>query len=158
MKYQPMSRAKKRADPTHDEFLLEHSPFYRLAQVEGIYQQRMQQSLKAVGTDLPRWRVLMILHEKSPSTVSEIADRAVMKLSTMTRVAQRLATDGLVTLAQNADDARRTDVHITAAGEVAVENIRAAASRIYRQATSDFTDAEVATLNTLLARLSAALR
>ena len=152
-----MANDKQRADPADDQFLLEHSPFYRLAQVEGIYQQRMQQSLKAVGMDLPRWRVLMILHEKSPSSVSEIAERAVMKLSTMTRVAQRLERDGLVKLAPNEEDARRTDVRLTASGEDAVETIRTTASRIFRQATEGFSNDEVRLLNLLLERLSYAL-
>ncbi len=150
--------AKDSADPENRAFLLEHSPFYRLAQVEGLYQERMSQSLKAVGMDLPRWRVLMILHEKSPSTVSEIAGRAVMKLSTMTKVAQRLAREGLVELAANQHDARSTDVHLTSSGDEVLEEIRIAASRIYRQATIDFDDEDIERLNALLAKLHLAMR
>ena len=106
------------ADPANDAFLLEYSPFFRLTQAESLYQKRMAENLKAVGMDIPRWRILMILHEKSPSTISEIADRALMKLSTMTRVAQRLEKDSLVKLAPNKRDARSTDVHITDGGEL----------------------------------------
>ena len=149
--------AKELADPIRDQFRLTDSPFYRLAQVEGVYQQRMASSLKAVGMDLPRWRVLMILHEQSPSTVSEIAERAVMKLSTMTKVAQRLAKEGLVLLAQNEQDARRTDVHPTEAGEAALAKIREAASRIYQQATLDLSDEEIVLLNDLLGRMRSAM-
>ena len=107
--------------------------------------------------DIPRWRILMILHEKSPSTISEIADRALMKLSTMTRVAQRLEQDGLVKLAPNEKDARSTDVHIIKAGESAVDKIRAVGSRTFRRATEDLNIKELETLNSLLARLSEAL-
>lgn len=149
--------AKELADPIRDQFRLIDSPFYRLAQVEGVYQQRMASSLKAVGMDLPRWRVLMILHEQSPSTISEIAERAVMKLSTMTKVAQRLAKEGLVLLAQNEQDARRTDVHLTEAGEAALAKIREAASRIYQQATLDLSDEEIVLLNDLLGRMRSAM-
>ena len=66
---------KQLADPANDAFLLEHSPFFRLTQAESLYQKRMAENLKAVGMDIPRWRILMILHEKSPSTITEIADR-----------------------------------------------------------------------------------
>ncbi len=149
--------AKSLADPSNPAFLLDGSPFYRLARVEGVYQQRMSQSLKAVGMDLPRWRVLMILHEKSPSTISEIATRAVIKLSTMTKVAQRLEREGLVRLAPNEDDARSTNVHLTPAGEGALTEIRSAASRIYRQATIDMDDSDIEKLNGLLGRLLAAM-
>ena len=99
----------------------------------------------------------MILHEKSPSTISEIADRALMKLSTMTRVAQRLEKDSLVKLAPNKRDARSTDVHITDGGESAVDKIRAIASRTFRRATEDLSAKELKTLNSLLTRLSEAL-
>ena len=145
------------ADPANDAFLLEHSPFYRLTQAEALYQKRMAENLKAVGMDIPRWRILMILHEKSPSTVSEIAQRALMKLSTMTRVAQRLEKDGLVDLAPNQKDARSTDVHITPEGEDAVAKIRAVASRTFRRATEEFSESELQSLNRLLNRLSASL-
>ena len=148
---------KQLADPANDAFLLEHSPFFRLTQAESLYQKRMAENLKAVGMDIPRWRILMILHEKSPSTITEIADRALMKLSTMTRVAQRLERDGLVRLMPNKTDARSTDVHITDAGEFAVDKIRIVASRTFRRATEDLSTKELKVLNSLLARLAEAL-
>ena len=157
MKAKKMQSLKLLADPANDVFLLEHSPFFRLTQTESLYQKRMAENLKAVGMDIPRWRILMILHEKSPSTISEIADRALMKLSTMTRVAQRLEQDGLVKLAPNEKDARSTDVHIIEAGESAVDKIRAVGSRTFRRATEDLNVKELETLNSLLARLSEAL-
>lgn len=149
--------AKQLADPADEDFLLEHSPFFRLTQAEGMYQQRMAENLKAVGMDIPRWRILMILHEKSPSTISEIAERALMKLSTMTRVAQRMERDGLVRLAPNENDARSTDVHLTDAGVQAIATIRGVASRTYRRATEDFSTAELSQLISLLERLREAL-
>ncbi len=145
-----ISTPKAAGDPASPEFKLDNSPFYQLAQVENAYRERMQSSLKAIGMDLPRWRVLMVLHEQSPSTVSEIAHRAAMKLSTMTKVAQRLAKEGLVQLAPSTRDARSTDVHLTEQGTEAVAKIRAVASRIYIQATQEIDDQDIATLNRLL--------
>lgn len=144
---------KTRADPITPTFKLDDSPFYRLAQVENTYRERMQASLKAIGMDLPRWRVLMVLHEKSPSTVSEIATRSAMKLSTMTKVAQRLEKEGFVELKQSDTDARSTNVHLAAKGRSAVDKIRQVASRIYRQATQDLNDNDIGTLNRLLRAL-----
>ncbi|MCP5179959.1 MAG: MarR family transcriptional regulator [Pseudomonadales bacterium] len=150
--------ARKRADPSASDFLLANSPFYLMAQTNGRYMLAMERSLKAVGMDLPRWRVLMVLHEKSPSTVSEIASRSAMKLSTMTKVAQRLAREGFVELSANRQDARSTDVHLTAKGAEAVTTIRLAASRVFQRATGEFSDADIATLNHLLLRLDAGLQ
>ena len=149
--------AKTNADPADESFLLEHSPFYLMAQANGIYTLLMERSLKAVGMDLPRWRVLMVLNEKSPSTISEISKRAAMKLSTMTKVAQRLAKEEFVTLASNERDARITDVRLLAKGEQAVVTIRSVASRIYREAMDEFSEKEVSALRDLLSKLAVRL-
>ena len=149
--------AKALANPTHPEFKLEHSPFYLLTQVHGHYTLAMERSLKAVGMDLPRWRVLMILHEKSPSTVSEISRRSALKLSTMTRVAQRLARDGYVRLSQNKTDGRSTDVHLLDKGERAVVTIREAASRVFARSTEHIDDSEMTALLETLRKLYDAL-
>ena len=145
--------AKGLADPTHPGFLLDNSPLYLLARTYGRYTLAMERSLKAIGMDLPRWRVLMIVNENNPSSISEIADRAVMRLSTMTKVARRLEREGLVRLGQRVTDGRITDVFITGAGVEAVEQIRRVASRVFNQAFEGFSDAEVATLIDMERRL-----
>ena len=95
----------------------------------------------------------MLLHESSPSSVSEMAERGVMRLSTMTRVVQRLQKSGLVRLTTRAADARVTEVHITPSGEEALQQVRAVASRIYQSAFADLDSAEIETLNGLLRRV-----
>jgi len=145
--------AKQLGDPEARGFLLQNSPFYLLAQVNGRYTLDMERSLKRVGMDLPRWRVLMVVNEHNPSSISEIAHRAVMRLSTMTKVAQRLEQEGLVRLEPCATDGRKTDVFITADGLAAVEKIRRVASRIYRQAFADFEPQEVEHMLRMLRRL-----
>ena len=155
----PIQQAiKLQADPALPGFTLEQSPFYLMTQATGLYTLIMERSLKAVGMDLPRWRVLMVLHEQSPSTVSEISKRAVMKLSTMTKVAQRLEKEGYVKLAPNKDDKRATDVHLKSQGEDAVAVIRETASQVYQQATRSISEQEILALNELLKKLGDELR
>ncbi len=113
----------------------------------------MERSLKAIGMDLPRWRVLMIVNEVNPSSISEIADRAVMRLSTMTKVARRLEKEGLVRLAPRATDGRITDVFMTPHGLEAVSQIREVAGRVFAQAFENFSDEDVETLLSLERRL-----
>jgi DNA-binding MarR family transcriptional regulator len=113
----------------------------------------MSDALKAIGMDLPTWRALMILHERSPRGVTEIADQAVIRLSTMTRVVQRLDRNGLVRLANRPSDARVTDVAITALGIDAVRRVREVAARMYQRAFSDFSARDLETLNQLLGRI-----
>ena len=145
------------ANPSDPDFQLTNSPFYALSQVNGKYTLAMEQSLKAVGMDLPRWRVLMVLHEHNPSTISEISRRSVMKLSTMTKVAQRLEKEGYVKLKANQTDRRVTDVFLLSKGDEAVETIRRIACTVYSQATNELTDKDLETLLKLLDKLERAL-
>jgi DNA-binding MarR family transcriptional regulator len=145
--------AKTRGDPAHPEFRIADWPFYLIARTAGRYEMDMAQALRRVAMDVPSWRALMLLHESSPSGVSEMAESAVMRLSTMTRVVQRLQKSGLVRLTTRAADARVTEVHITASGEQALQQVRAVASRIYQSAFEDLDSAEIETLNGLLRRV-----
>ncbi|MBS0611549.1 MAG: MarR family transcriptional regulator [Proteobacteria bacterium] len=149
--------AKLLADPAYARFLLDDSPFYLIARTGGRYNLDMQRIMKSVDMDVPRWRALMILRERNPSSVSEIAERTVIQLSTVTRVVQRLQRQGLVKLASRKSDARKTDVTLTPRGEQAVQQVRKCASRIYRLAFHDFSAREIEALNTLLRRVYANL-
>ncbi len=145
--------AKTRGDPEFARFRVEDSPFYLIARTNGRYVLDMERALKRIGMDLPRWRTLMLVHERNPSSISEIAERAVMRLSTMTKVAQRLEKEGLVKLATRKTDGRKTDVHITGKGEDGVVQVRRVASRIYGMAFHNFSADDVAALNELLRRV-----
>lgn len=144
-------------DPLTRDFLLHNSPFYLIARAYGRYTHTMEDSLRAIGMDLPRWRVLMVVNEKNPSSISEIAEQGVLRLSTMTRVAQRLEKDGLVRLATRKKDGRITDVFITRRGRTAVRQVRAVASRIYNLAFRGFAAHEISDLTGILRRVFANL-
>jgi DNA-binding MarR family transcriptional regulator len=152
-----LADAKRRADPSYADFALSDSPFYLLVRTAGQYELAMANALRAIGMDLPSWRALMIVHEHSPTSVSEIAAEAVTRLSTMTRVVQRLEQQGLVKLAQSDSDARVTQVSITVNGERAALQVREVASQMFKAAFGDATSAEIAALNQMLRRLHGAL-
>jgi DNA-binding MarR family transcriptional regulator len=145
--------AKVRGDPAHAAFRIADWPFYLIARTARRYEMDMEHALRRIDMDLPSWRAVMLLHERSPSSVSEIAERAVIRLSTMTRVVQRLEKRGLVTLSRRAADARVTDVYITPDGERVVEQVRVVASRIYQSAFKDMDASEIETLNGLMLRV-----
>jgi len=149
--------AKALADPGYGKFLLDDSPFYLIARTSGRYAIDMQRILKSVGMDIPRWRALMVLREQDPSSVSEIAERTVIQLSTVTRVVQRLEKQGFVRLASRKTDGRKTDVSLTEDGRIAVQRVRECASRIYQLAFHDFSASEIETLNAFLRRAFANL-
>lgn len=145
--------AAQLADPAHPDFLLEGSPLYWLARVAGRYRLDMDMVLKPIGMDVPRWRVLAILSEYEPASVSELCSHAVIRLSTMTQIVQRLADSGLVATRQREADGRVTEVTLTDAGRDAAIIVHTQASRIYRHGFDGFSAKEVATLNAMLQRL-----
>jgi len=155
----PLSKSapRRKADPADPLFELAHSPFYWLSRVSGRYMLDMGSSLRRIGMDVPRWRVLMILHEHDPASVSTLADLAVIKLSTMTRIVQRMQAEGLVTCNPRATDARVTEVRLTPAGSHAMEQVRGQASRIFRHAFNGVSDKELTVFNGVLRRLFANL-
>src|SRR5437762_205980 len=112
---------KERGDPAHPQFRIVDWPFYLIARTARRYEMDMEDALQRIDMDLPSWRAIMWLHEHNPSSVSELAEHAVIRLSTMTRVVQRLEKRGLVRLARRAADARVTDVYLTPNGEKVVE-------------------------------------
>jgi DNA-binding MarR family transcriptional regulator len=145
--------AKRRGDPEFRHFRLVDSPLYLIVRTAGRYAQVMQGALHESGMDLLSWRALMIVEEASPSSVSEIAERSVTQLSTMTRVVQRLKKRNLVKLTKRRSDARVTEVHLTQLGRRCVERERSTAAGIYRRAVRDLSPADIAALNRLTRRI-----
>lgn len=137
-----------------DAFQMERWPFYWLTRFTGSYLHRIELALKNIGLDVPRWRVLMSLRGREVLSVSEIADHAIVKLPTMTKIIQRMQADGLVVSQQSAADGRVTEVRLTSAGREAGEQAWAVANRIYRRAFEDVGAEEVSALNQLLQRMT----
>jgi len=150
--------ARQRGDPAAPGFRIEDSPFFQMNRTAGAYAIAMEQALRAVDTDIPRWRVLMLAHERGPISVGQIAENAVLKLSTATKVVQRLRDEGLVILSRGRDDGRVTNVKTTAAGDAAVAIIRQVASSLYRRAFRDIDSNDIQQLIRILARVERNLR
>lgn len=135
-------------------FNMEEWPFYWLTRFSGRYLQQMELALKPVGLDIPQWRVLMALRDRERLSVSEIADHAISKLPTMTKIIQRMAADGLVTCQPRASDQRVTEVRLTQRGEAASRDAWNAANRIYARTFEGVSTKEIATLNRLMRTLT----
>ena len=132
-------------------------PFYWLARADRTYLSIMETALARIGLDIPSWRVLMILHTRQSASVSEIAEHSIVKLSTMTKIIQRMNAAGLVEIGQSKTDGRVTIVTITDAGEKAGRDCWEEARRILGRVFEDFTEVEQHMLVTLLKKLSDSL-
>ena len=136
------------------EFDVAQWPFYWLTRFTGRYLNEVEIALKTIGLDVPRWRVLMTLRGPRMLSVSEIADHAIVKLPTMTKILQRMQVDDLVTCSQSAADRRVTEVSLTAKGTESGQHAWEAVNAIYRKAFDGVSDADTARLNRILNRIT----
>lgn len=152
-----MSKKTELVDPLDESFAMANWPFYWITRVARRYTHDMEEVLKKVGMDVARWRVLMILNEINPASVSELADHAVIKLSTMTKTVIRMQVEGLVATSPRSSDARVTEVSLTEAGRAGIALVRKQASRVFQQAFADINPGDVEVLNDILKRVFANL-
>jgi MarR family transcriptional regulator, organic hydroperoxide resistance regulator len=148
---------KSATDPLDDAFAMANWPFYWITRVARRYTHDMEEVLKKVGMDVARWRVLMILNEINPASVSDLADHGVIKLSTMTKTVIRMQIEGLVATSPRLTDARVTEVRLTAAGNAAITLVRRQASKVYHEAFADLNAHDIEVLNGILTRVFANL-
>ncbi|MGB3847191.1 MarR family transcriptional regulator [Sphingopyxis sp. YF1] len=140
-------------NPGDTAFRVDRYPFYLLNRLVSRYNSIIDARLRAIGLDIPGWRVLMILGEKSPRGAREIAEAAVINLSTMTRIIQRMTAAGLVTTTPSPDDARVTSVALAPAGEARLAEARQATAPVYAHLVTGLGADEFEQLIALLGRL-----
>lgn len=140
-------------DPSTPAFQVGKYPFFLLNRLASRYNGVIEPSLRAIGIDIPCWRVLMILSERAPRGVRDIADAAVIPLSTMTRIVQRMAAAGLVELAPSNEDARVTMVSLTPLGRTKAAEARTATAPVYARIIRGFSARDFDRLIDLLDRL-----
>ena len=139
--------------PGHDGFDLREWPFYWLTQAYGNYIANLEATLKEIELDVPRWRVLMLLEGGDARSMSYLATEAITKLSTMTKIIQRMQDDKLVETRQRATDQRVTEIVLTGNGRRARVLARQQAEQIYARAFRDLSAEDLQHLNQLLTKL-----
>lgn len=134
-------------DPASDEFEIQRWPFYHLARLNSLYNQRMDAALKPLGVDVPRWRVLALLHKNGPSTVTQLSREAVSRISTMTKIIQRMTAENTVFVRPSPVDARSTEVVLSEEGSRILETVREKVGRIGRASFNGMTIEDIERFN-----------
>lgn len=134
-------------------FRPEEWPFHWINRTNGRYFQVMEKALKPLGLDMALWRVLMFLDEVGPRSIGEIADICLIKLSTTTKIVQRLQADDLVSCRPGRHDARVTEVRLTPHGKERQMQVRAAVDQLFARTFDGIDPARVAEANRVLAEI-----
>ena len=150
-----MNSIKKPDDsnPASDYFRLSRYLFYLIFHVDARYGEEIDKILRTHNIERIHWQVLLCLREKNPSSISELAGLTRKKLSTISRVIERMRKDGLVKCAPRTTDQRITDVHLQASGERALEKIITVTSKQYERALDGFNSEETKNLRSYLQRI-----
>ena len=129
MAAKPRTRRQATAAPIAPEAFLDGYLPYLLGVASYVMNRDFHDDVKAAGLSPLEWRTLATLTDKGGDgiTVGELCRKVVALQPAQTKAIKRLDEAGLVLREDDADDLRRTRVHITARG-------RAVATRLMRTA------------------------
>ncbi len=128
--------------PGQQNFSLEEYPLYNLNRTSATYIEEMSNALKQIGMNQAEWRVLGILGDKNPSTVTGIARRSVIKMPTLTRMLDRMEKDKLITRKVWQKDKRIVQIHITSKGRRHLTKAVQVNAHIYARAFHGISEAQ----------------
>lgn len=135
-------------------FVLEDYLPYLLNRAGSHIAASFSQMLRGHGITLPIWRVLAALHDRDGQRVGQLAGRTSIEVSTLSRLVGTMEAKGLARRKRAAcDDARAVTVHLTDAGHALAQRIVPTAMEYEAIALRGLSDAEAATLKSLLCRV-----
>lgn len=140
-------------DPSSVEFRVSAYPFYLLNRAASRYNTVIESHLRPIGLEIPTWRVLMILGEAEPQPIGQIARSAVINISTMMRIVERMIKAGLIEALPSSSDGRVTELKLTAQGQEKLAAARQATAPIYQRIIKGISAADFRRLLDLLNRL-----
>lgn len=117
---------------------------YLIANVNKQLEDELQQRLRPAGVPVEQLRVLKALQGSEGRTMGELAALALVEPTTLTKIIDRMVTDGHVVRTPDTEDRRRVRIMPTATGRALLRRLdRIAASqevRIARSVPSDKLD------------------
>lgn len=148
------SKAKKleRYLPSSENFEIDEFPFYWVARLNALYSIEIEKTLKPMNMDISRWRVAMLLRLHGQLSISDIAEHALGKLPTITKIVYRMRDEGLVGVEPSPDDGRVTIVSLTDKGFENVELVREKTQGLFEKAFQGFTEPQINKTTHLLRR------
>jgi MarR family transcriptional regulator, transcriptional regulator for hemolysin len=127
----------------------------RLNQAARAVGRAFDDALAEAGGTLPVWLVLLNMKVRRPGTQRDLAEAVGIREATLTHHLNAMEADGLITRTRDAANRRIQVVAITEKGDEAFLRLRAAAMDFDKRLRSGLSDTDLATLTTLLTRLSA---
>jgi MarR family transcriptional regulator for hemolysin len=126
----------------------------RLNQAARAVGRAFDESLAEAGGTLSVWLILLNIKIRKPGPQRDLAEAVGIREATLTHHLNSMDADGLITRARDAANRRIQVVTLTEKGDRAFLSLAAAATAFDAKLRTGLDEADLATLETLLTRLS----
>ncbi len=140
-------------NPSSEDFRLDAYPFYLLNRAASRYNVVIESELRRIGIDIPTWRVLMILGETQPLAIGQVAKSAVINLSTMMRIVERMMKADLIETKPSETDGRVKEIALTPHGATKLDEARTVTAPLYEKIIKGFSAQDFSFMLQILDRL-----
>ena len=139
--------------PNNEPESLKNFPFFWISQVNGKYSQLIEKSIKKLGIDNTRRKIILSTNALGEASITDIANLSTLKLTTATKAVYRLVEDGIVEVFSSATDERISMVKLTDKGLNLVEQINQISAVTLAGILNAFSEDELHHLNLQLKEL-----
>jgi DNA-binding MarR family transcriptional regulator len=127
---------------------------YQIAQLNRLYDRRMQEAFADLGIAPGQFAPLVMLFEQDGLTQAELCRRINVEQPTMANTLDRMERDGLVKRKPDPEDKRRATVHLTPHADEMRQRVMDQARVVAAQAVKGLTPAEQEQLFAVISRLT----
>lgn len=139
--------------PNNEPDSLKNYPFFWISQVNGRYSQLIEKSIKKLGIDNTRRKIILSTNALGQASITEIANLSTLKLTTATKAVYRLVEDDIVEVFSSDQDERISMVKLTEKGYSLVEQINQISQVTLSGILNAFDDQELSNLNAQLKKM-----
>ncbi|MDQ8934815.1 MarR family winged helix-turn-helix transcriptional regulator [Acinetobacter rudis] len=139
--------------PNNEPDSLQSYPFFWVSQVNGKYTQLIEKSIKKLGIDNTRRKIILSTNALQQASITDIANLSTIKLTTATKAIYRLVEDDIVQVFSSETDERISMVKLTSKGQELVEQINQISQVALSGILNAFDDEELHHLNAQLKKL-----
>ncbi|WP_019836956.1 MarR family transcriptional regulator [Acinetobacter sp.] len=139
--------------PNNEPDSLKNYPFFWISQVNGRYSQLIEKSIKKLGIDNTRRKIILSTNALGQASITEIANLSTLKLTTATKAVYRLVEDDIVEVFSSDQDERISMVKLTEKGYSLVEQINQISQVTLSGILNAFDDQELSDLNAQLKKM-----
>jgi MarR family transcriptional regulator, organic hydroperoxide resistance regulator len=136
----------------------EQSLGYQIRYAYRVFVQALAEELGPYRVTTGQWSALRVLWQEEGLSQVELSQRMMVEKASLTAVLKAMEAQGLITRARNAEDRRKVNIYLTAAGRRLKSKILPLVGKINKRATRRLSAADVHQLHTLLARVMLNLR